>query len=75
MQVVRERRAKRSTEGVGAAFVRMGGLAKVALGGLAAGLVAGGVTGIVRNFGEIAADIFRDSVGSSVDRSDASVLP
>ncbi|MEQ8450435.1 MAG: hypothetical protein RIB97_12195 [Nitratireductor sp.] len=52
-----ERNATKATTGVGAAFVRMGGLAKAAIGGLVAGVVAAGVTGIVRGFGDIARSI------------------
>lgn len=49
-----ERKAGKSVSGVGAQFVRLGGLAKAGLAGLAAGLVAGGVTGIVAQFGQVA---------------------
>jgi uncharacterized surface protein with fasciclin (FAS1) repeats len=52
-----ERNATKATTGVGAAFVRMGGLAKAAIGGLVAGVAAAGVTGIVRGFGDIARSI------------------
>lgn len=52
-----ERRAGKSVSGVGQAFIRMGGLAKAALAGLAGGIVAGGVTALVGEFRSIARSI------------------
>jgi len=49
-----ERQATKATTGVGQAFMRMGGIAKAGLAGLAAGVVAGGVTGIVGQLGQVA---------------------
>lgn len=52
-----ERRAMKATTGVGQAFMRMGGLAKAGLAGLATGIVAGGITGLVGQFGAVARSI------------------
>lgn len=52
-----DRNAKRATDGVGQSFVRMGGLAKAAIGGLVTGIVAGGVTGAVGALREMARGI------------------
>lgn len=62
-----ERNANKATTGVGQAFMRMGGLAKAGLAGLAAGLVAGGVTGIVGQFGAVANSIAR--IGDEAKRA------
>lgn len=52
-----ERNAGKAVDGVGQQFIRLGGLAKAGLAGLATGLVAGGVTGIIGKFGEVARSV------------------
>jgi len=52
-----ERNANKATTGVGQAFLKMGGIAKAGLAGLAAGVVAGGITGLVGQFGAVARSI------------------
>lgn len=49
-----ERNANRATQGVGQSFIRMGGLAKAAIGGLVAGVAAGGITALVGEFRDVA---------------------
>lgn len=52
-----ERNAGKAVDGVGQQFIRLGGLAKAGLAGLATGLVAGGVTGIIGKFGDVARSV------------------
>lgn len=66
-----ERRANRSAAGVGEAFVKMGGLAKAAIAGLAGGLVTGGVTALIGEFRDIARNIA--TIGDEAKRAGISV--
>ncbi|MHA6644572.1 hypothetical protein ACX3P1_18130 [Mesorhizobium sp. A623] len=66
-----ERNANKATQGVGSAFIKMGGLAKAGLAGLAAGFVAGGITGIISKFGEVAKNIA--SIGDEAKRAGVSL--
>jgi len=66
-----ERNANKATAGVGNAFIKMGGLAKAGLAGLAGGLVAGGVTGIVSKLGEVAKGIAE--IGDQAKRAGVSL--
>lgn len=62
-----ERNANKATTGVGQAFLKMGGIAKAGLAGLAAGVVAGGITGLVSQFGAVANSIAR--IGDEAKRA------
>lgn len=52
-----ERNANRAALGVGQSFIRMGGLAKAAIGGLVAGVAAAGVTGAVGALRDVARSV------------------
>lgn len=66
-----ERNANKATAGVGNAFIKMGGLAKAGLAGLAAGIFAGGVTGIVSKLGDVAKGIAE--IGDQAKRAGVSL--
>ena len=65
-----EKRAGKSVSGVGQQFLKLGGLAKAGLAGLATGIVAGGLTGILSQIGQIANGIA--SIGDEAKRAGVS---
>lgn len=65
-----ERKAGKSVSGVGAQFVRLGGLAKAGLAGLATGLTVGAITGIVGQLGQVAKGVAQ--IGDEAKRAGVS---
>lgn len=65
-----EKRAGKSVQGVGQQFLKLGGLAKAGLAGLATGLTVGAITGLVSELGQVAKGVA--AIGDEAKRAGVS---